>query len=315
MSFGELETIAGVRMLLPVKDAGKGALPWALEHREEVDRYLSMNGALLVRGLPLTGADDFGQLLTCLFGQDLAGYVYRSTPRTELHHHVYSATEYPASESIPQHNENAYSNCWPMRIGFFCLVKAARMGNTPISDSRRVYELIPSEIREEFEQRKIMYVRNYGDVDLPWTEVFQTNDKAEVEAYCRSNRLAFEWTESGLRTKQVNAATAIHPHTGEKVWFNQAHLFHVSSLSAELQEGLLEMIGEENIPRNTFFGDGAPIDAAVLDVIRRVYDEATIRFEWLTGDLLLLDNMLYAHGREPYEGARKILVGMARNAS
>jgi alpha-ketoglutarate-dependent taurine dioxygenase len=60
-----------------------------------------------------------------------------------------------------------------------------------------------------------------------------------------------------------------------------------------------------------YFGDGTPIDVDDLNGIRAAYDEVTFHFDWRKDDIVLLDNMLYTHGRQPYSGPRKILVGMA----
>jgi len=311
MNADNLQAISGNKMLLRV-DGQTDTMEWIEANKEDIEMFLSTKGALLVRGLKIDNGEAFATVLKNLFGESLANYTYRSTPRTELKNNVYTATEYHASETIPQHNENAYSNSWPMRIGFLCLIPASKMGNTPISDSRIAYQEIPKEIREEFERKKIMYVRNYSDIDLTWQQVFQTNEKKEVEKYCMENNIAFEWTARGLRTKQVNQASMRHPVTNEKIWFNQAHLFHVSNLSEELQEGLLEILGEEYLPRNTFFGDGTPINTEALSTIRGIYEKTKFCFQWEKNDLLLLDNMLFTHGRETYEGQRQILVGMAR---
>jgi hypothetical protein len=100
--------------------------------------------------------------------------------------------------------------------------------------------------------------------------------------------------------------------TGEMVWFNQSHLFHVSSLKAEIRESLLAAVGGEP-PRNALYGDGSPIEDAVLDEIRAAYEQEAVVFPWGKGDILILDNMLAAHGRKPYRGARKIVVGMAQS--
>lgn len=300
-----------MNMLLEINE-DIAPLQWAENNREAVDDFISREGALLVRGFKQVNENEFGDILKILFGEDLLNYTYRSTPRTEMGNKIYTATEYHPSETIPQHNENAYANVWPLRIGFLCVTVAQKLGNTPISDSRLAYRMIPKEIRDEFERKKVMYVRNYSDIDLPWTEVFQTNDKKEVEHYCRQNNIDFEWTENGLRTKQVNQATMVHPVTGDMLWFNQAHLFHVSSLNEEVKEGLIEILGEENLPRNACFGDGSPIDAEVLNIIRKVFNDTKITFQWQKNDLLLLDNMLFTHGREPFEGSRKILVGMGK---
>jgi hypothetical protein len=95
------------------------------------------------------------------------------------------------------------------------------------------------------------------------------------------------------------------------VWFNQAHLFHVSSLEDDVREALLEATNEADLPRNVYFGDGGAIDPALLAEIRAAFDEETVSFPWQAGDVLALDNMLVAHGRAPFRGGRQIAVAMA----
>ncbi|MCW3466088.1 TauD/TfdA family dioxygenase [Chitinophaga nivalis] len=308
-----IQEIAGRKMLLQTANIGISPVDWAVQYKEAVAAVLAEEGALLIRGLNIKSGEEFSRMLTLFFGSEPGAYTYRSTPRTSVEHNIYTASEYHPSETIPQHNENAYAHTWPLTIGFLCVQKAATMGNTPISDSRVAYAQIPADIREEFERKKVMYVRNYSDVDLPWTEVFQTTEKGEVEAFCKAHNIGFEWTETGLRTKQINQGVIQHPVTAEKLWFNQAHLFHVSSLQEDLQESLLDLLGEEFLPRNAYFGDGTPIDTEALSIIREVYDNTKFSFQWENQDLLLLDNMLFTHGREPFSGDRKVLVGMGRN--
>jgi alpha-ketoglutarate-dependent taurine dioxygenase len=115
-----------------------------------------------------------------------------------------------------------------------------------------------------------------------------------------------------LRTRQVRPAAAQHPITGEMVWFNQAHLFHVSNLGSEMQESLYKVFDEQDLPRNAYYGDGSPFSSEDLEEVRRAYKEATVVFSWQPGDILMLDNMLVAHGRRPYSGQRRILVALAQ---
>lgn len=307
----DLEKVGSLPLILNLKPEGVRALNYIKDNKFSVQRLLVENGAVLVRGLKIHGSKEFGKVLNEIFGSELLQYTYRSTPRTEFRGNVYTATEYPASEVIPQHNENAFSRSWPDRLGLLCLIPSETGGETPISCSQDIYEKIPKAIRQEFEEKQLMYVRNYLDIDLPWTEVFQTDDKSEVEAYCQENGLDFEWLENGLRTKQVNPATAMHKTTGKPLWFNQAHLFHVSNLDKDLAKTLINSLGEENLPRNTFFGDGSKIPEAYLTTIREAYEQSKIKFKWQKHDLLLLDNMRFTHGREPYTGDRKVIVGMA----
>lgn len=311
-SVKDLEPIHGTPLLLKVETNGSKLLDWAEENRDHIGRLVEENGALLIRGLRVLGSKQFGQLLSTLFGADLIQYKYRSTPRTELRGNVYTATEYPAHEVIPQHNENSYSRSWPKRIGFLCFFPSQTGGETPIADSRAVYEKIDPAIKAKFEDKGVMYVRNYSNLDLPWSEVFQTDDPREVERYCSEHDIECEWLdETRLRTKQVNPAAIKHPDTGEQVWFNQAHLFHVSSLPEDIRDTLVDSLGEENLPRNCFFGDGSSIDKHSLDAVRQAYEETKIKFTWQQNDLMLLDNVLYSHGRESFTGERKVLTGMA----
>jgi alpha-ketoglutarate-dependent taurine dioxygenase len=291
---------------------GVNLTEWAGTHREAIRHKLAAHGAILFRGFNVGAVAEFQAFMQALAGE-LLDYSYRSTPRSQVSGKVYSSTEYPAHQTIPQHNEMSYTRRWPMLLAFFCVEPSSEGGETPIADSHAVFERIEPAVRERFANTSVMYVRNYGDaLDLPWQEVFQTDDRAVAEAFCRDAGIEFEWQgEDRLRTSQVCQAVAAHPVTGQMVWFNQAHLFHVSSLGAEMRDALLQSAGGEP-PRNAYYGDGSPIDERDLDAIRAAYDQETIAFPWQKGDILLVDNMLVSHGRRPYRGSRKIVVAMAQ---
>lgn len=286
---------------------------WAAANTDFIEYYLLRNGAILFRDFGLSTVDQFQRLIEGVCGP-LLDYSYRSTPRSVISGRIYSSTEYPAHQSIPLHNENSYSRSWPMKLSFFSLEVAEQGGETPISDSRKIYDAISPEIRECFVRKGLMYVRNYGTgLDLPWQEVFQTSSRLVVEDYCRKSQMEFEWIEDDqLRTRQRCQVVERHPLTGDMVWFNQAHLFHVSRLPVEVREWLLTAFGENNLPRNVYFADGSPLDSAVLDEIMSVCEEQSIVFPWNAGDVLMLDNMLTAHGRKSFVGKRKVVVGMAQ---
>ncbi|ARU88533.1 TauD/TfdA family dioxygenase [Pseudomonas sp. M30-35] len=280
--------------------------------RSTLDQALATVGGVLFRGFNVPTPIDFKRFAAS-FGAPLASYEFGSTPRSKVFAGVYSSTEYPAHQFIPLHNEQAYTRPWPSRIWFHCIKASETGGETPIADSRLIYQRMPSDIRELFASRELLYVRNYsGALDLPWQKVFNTEDRAQVERYCRDNDIEWQWKDDGeLRTRQRCAAVLQHPETGEWVWFNQAHLFHVSAIEPSVRASLLAAVGEENLPRHVYFGDGSPIPDEVLDSVREVYRQTAISFPWQPGDILMLDNRLVAHGRNPYTGDRKVIVAMA----
>ncbi|HEY0184750.1 MAG TPA: TauD/TfdA family dioxygenase [Rhodopila sp.] len=279
--------------------------------RDLAGRSLHQCGAMLLRGLRKGTVSDFNDFAAS-FGHELLSYEFGSTPRSRIEKGVYSSTEYPAHQWIPQHNEQSYTLKWPLKIWFFCDNPPDVGGETPIADSRQVYRRLDPALRATFKRKGLMYVRNYGNgLDVPWQRVFHTSDKVVVEAYCRAQSIQWEWRDDGeLRTRQLCQSEACHPTTGERVWFNQAHLFHVSGLEPATRDALLAAVGEADLPRNVYYGDGTPIEVAALDEIRGVYRELSLTFRWHDGDILLLDNMLTSHGRAPFKGKRRILVAM-----
>ncbi|MDR5776829.1 MULTISPECIES: TauD/TfdA family dioxygenase [unclassified Caballeronia] len=302
----------GTRVLvIEPANGADAALPAAL--RERVDAAKRQFGGVLLRGFAPLDAGAFNAF-TASFGKPLLSYEFASTPRSRIEKDVYSSTEYPADQWIDQHNEQSYTLKWPGSIWFYCDIAAATGGSTPVADSRLVYRRLDPALRRRFAEHGVMYVRNYGNgLDVPWEQVFGTEDRAEVERYCRANRIDYEWLDDGeaLRTRQVCQSELRHPLTDEMVWFNQAHLFHVSGLPDAVREALLEVVDEDRLPRNTLFGDGSPIDASMLGEIRAVYRDTMLAFPWQAGDALVLDNLLMSHGRAPFSGKRRVLVAMS----
>lgn len=283
---------------------------WAVENAAVISEALDRHGAILLRGFAVDSVEDFQRFVRRHI-DNLVGYQERSTPRQSVAEDVFTSTEYPADQTIVLHNEMSYSHEWPLRLAFHCRQAAETGGATPIGDSREVYRLIEPDLRAEFERRGVMYTRTFGGgVDLPWTDAFQTTDRARVEAYCREAGISFEWFDGdGLMTRQVRAATATHPGTGERVWFNSAHMFHVAGHEPQVRDSLRTLFGDR-LPRHALFGDGTPIPDDAITAICDVYRRVGVAVPWRVGDVLVVDNMLACHGREPYTGARQILVAM-----
>lgn len=285
---------------------------WISDHRPFLVAKILENGAVLLRGFPMHTADDFRSIASAV-SSDIITYSERSSPRKEVAAQVYTSTEYPASEAIFPHNEHSYCVTYPLRLFFGCILPAKAGGATPLVPMRRVKARISEHTREHFRKFGYMYVRNFGDgLGLPWQVAFQTSDRCEVEKYCRNMAISVEWkSDDRLRTRQVRPVFVTHPRTGEQLWFNHATFFHVSTLDPVAREVLSSEFDEDELPNNTYYGDGQAIEPEVLDELRSAYMSEVVSFPWERGDMLILDNVLTAHSRQPYVGPRKILVSMA----
>lgn len=296
---------------LLIEGGGASSIQEIVAERSSLKEKLIEHGAILFRNFSVTSAEDFDALVS-QWSDDHLKYVYRSTPRSKVTEHVVTSTSYPANMEIPLHNENSYHNQWPMTVAFCCLEAASEGGQTPIASMRAVTADIGPGLMETFERRKVEYVRHYHKgVDLSWQTVFQTESREDVQAYCHGNHIACEWIHGDLlRTSSIAQGVANHPVTGEKIFFNQAHLFHVSSLGDDYSEVLISMYGMNRLPRHARFGDGGEIPDVDLRRVSDAFKKNEIAFNWQKGDVLFLDNMTYAHGRQSFKGNRKILAAL-----
>lgn len=288
------------------------AVEWFTRHREPLEALLMERGAILFRNFGIGSVEVFRRLVASALS-GLMQYRERSSPRTEIADRVYTSTDYPADQAIFPHNEHSYSSTFPSKIAFWCHIPPVAGGETPIGDTRRVHARIDPAVREKFERLGWMYVRNFSEsLGMAWQTVFQTSDRAEVEAYCRAAGIRCAWrSDNHLRTTQVRPTTIRHPVTGDRSWFNHVAFFHVTTLPGDVAARLRHDYADEDLPNNTYYGDGSPIEDDVVDEIRRAYRDEMVSFPWQRGDLLFVDNLITAHARQPFTPPRRILVTLA----
>jgi alpha-ketoglutarate-dependent taurine dioxygenase len=302
-------------VIQPTQD-GVDLCAWIANYGRSLQDELYRHGAILFRGFSLFTANDFHKFVQVAAREPLA-YKERSSPRTEIDKNIYTSTDYPADQSIFPHNENSYAVSFPSKLFFWCEHPADEGGETPLVDTRNVYQLVAPPIRFKFEEKGWMLVRNFtGRFGLSWQKAFQTEDRASVEEYCLRSDIQWEWlSEDRLRTRQVRPAVGIHPVTKEKVWFNHAAFFHVTTINASLRTKLCAEYAEEDLPNNTYYGDGSPIPDGVVEALRQAYMKEMVLFPWQAGDTIVVDNMLTAHARRPFKGRRRILFAMSEPLS
>ncbi|WP_183142086.1 non-ribosomal peptide synthetase [Pseudomonas cichorii] len=296
-------------LLVTLRDRELAPAIWAEANRDKVENWLREHGGILFRGFDLPTPVDFETFCQALCPQ-LYGQ-YGDLPKKEGGKNIYKSTPYPKDRMILFHNESAHQHRWPRRQWFYCEIPATSGGATPIVDSREVYRELPAWLQANLRRKQLMYVRNFStSLDVSWQHFFQTEDRAEVERICRESNIQFEWRGANdLHTRQVCPAVILHPLTGEESFFNQIQLYHPAFLDADIREQFLRD-GEANMPRQVFYGDGSELEESAIEAINAAYDRCAVRFDWQQGDVVMLDNMLAAHARDPFDGERKIVVAM-----
>jgi alpha-ketoglutarate-dependent taurine dioxygenase len=312
--FSEEQVAPGQPLPLVMRPDNESPDPDLLElvarHQKPIRERLLHYGGILFRGFPDVTVSTFRGLIVAVCGDPLQ-YLERSSPRHEIKDSIYTSTDYPAKQSIFLHNEQSYNITWPLRIFFHCVVAAPAGGATPLADCRRIYRRISAPTREKL-AGGYCYARHFsGQIGLTWQEAFQTSERAVVEEYCGKNDISAEWEPDGtLSTRQIRPVIAQHPETLEPLWFNHLTFFNIATLGSRTAKALLAL-GARQLPNNTYYADGTDIEPGVLAELRAAYLAEMVTFSWQPGDILMLDNMLVAHGREPFTPPREVVVGMA----
>ena len=315
MSTCEMDAPAAI--FEPYRGAAIGDLVSRItEERAELSQTLLGPGVLLFRGWKVENVGDFMTVVRAFAGeQPLFGYAGGASPRSALGEGSYSSTDYPPQVALSLHNELSYTDLYPRLLFFACLQAPASGGETTLGDSRRILRAIDVQVAERFRKRQVRYFRNLSPFrggGYSWREAFETDDPDEAEARAIAMGGTVEWRPGEvLRLSQTRPATAMHPETGEEVWFNQADGFHPSALDRTSYAEALAFWGSENRFRlGVSYGDGGRINLRDLEEVRAAIRTETRPHRWRNGDVLVLDNLLVAHGRMPFTGPRKIVLAM-----
>jgi len=303
---------------------------WIKENKPSLEERLLRDGALLFRGFPVQNQEDFYSLLELFVEphEELLDYTAGISPREKVDKKIYTSTSAPAFVKILLHPEMCYVKNFPSKVGFYCDQPSEQGGETPLADARQILKEIPGDIIKIFEDKGIIYHRKmlflgslrrfFGKTLSPinastWNYSFETDNREDVEAACKKLGLSYTWNnDRSLTTETRVNAIQKHPKTAEKVWFNTIHFFiHEKYMFGNYMGPIIrffrKLTGEKF---EVFFGDGKVISPSIKKQVLEIIDKNTRSFQWQKGDVLIIDNYLCMHGRNPFTGHRKIYAGL-----
>jgi alpha-ketoglutarate-dependent taurine dioxygenase len=282
-----------------------------LDSIDDIGDLLTQKKALIFRGFGITEGTAMSVMDRLV--PNRAAYVHGNSPRTKAGSNVYTSTEYPAEFVISMHNELSYAHHWPQRLLFFCAVAPETGGATSVVDSALWLSSLDNEILEAY-RPGVRYSQNlHGGRGLgrSWQETFETDDRAEVERFLAGSGANWAWLKGGsLRVSQDRPSVLRHPVTDEEVWFNQSDQWHPAALGADAK-ALAQVVPADEMPQSVSFADGSPIPDSYVQQVRERGLGNAVNVDWRAGDVLIIDNVLVAHGRQPFTGPRRVLVAMS----
>jgi alpha-ketoglutarate-dependent taurine dioxygenase len=290
---------------------------WCRAHQDAIAELLVAHPALLFRGFSIHDPATFHRFIEALRGP-LVPDRERGANRTELKDNVYTSSEYDPKLNLAPHNEMAMRHHWPMQISFSCIRRAEEGGENTLVDCRSVFKRVSDDIRRRFLESGLTYVRNFKPmIDVPWQRLFGTSDRSEIEQYCREASIEIGWGDRDPKwTRQWRPAAARHPTTKEEIWFNQAHQHHPAGLDAKVRDRILGRFGLEGAPKVCYYGRcESAVESEVVEHLRETYESCAVRVLLEDGDVLMVENMLVAHGRLTYRGSRELQTAMTELCS
>ena len=209
----------------------------------------------------------------------------------------------------------AHSNVHPKRIAFYALAGAPPGvgGETVLVDMRAVYkELEAAGVPAAFASRggvrywKTLWSAATSQSSYTWQRFFFSQNKSEVVARVGAlDPEARVSKDDTIEFSEVLPAVHAHPVTGEPLWFNGVHTNHGS-----YYQEADHVDTTHGVPFTTSFADGSIIPEATIAQIRATMWQHSLALRLESGDVVLVDNMLVAHGRMSWmPGAlRKVLL-------
>ncbi|MCW7495616.1 TauD/TfdA family dioxygenase [Leptospira levettii] len=316
---------------------------WFQNHEKEWRNDLKTYGAILFRGFPVHEASDFQTVLFATNETQLGEFYLGTSPRDEVLKHVFTASELPSHYPIMQHAEMSFLDNPPKFLFFYAEKASAYGGETPLTDLRLVYQNIDPQIKEKIERYGIRYRRRYDGPSSQkrfsvwktkrWDEMFGTTNLDEVNQIAKENRFQLDWYgEDSLTITNHQSGFRTHPIADTIAWHNHSQTFHYQAGVSETwkiykkQKTLRSfgvaflltiitifkrLLGPNSHDVHVTYGNGEEISPKEMKSISNVFWKHMVAIPWQTGDVLFIDNFSVSHGRLPYTGPRRILVGWA----
>lgn len=194
----------------------------------------------------------------------------------------------PGMHYVSPHCENANSPFRPDVIWFCCGVPAAQGGETLYWDGVRIWKELEQELKQLFITKQIKFCQKFPAAD--WKRFLGVGATlADVKRTLNGiPGLSYKINEDQSISLEYVCSAVVKTKYGHKDAF-------ANSLIAEYKN-----------PRGVVtFADGSPIPSTVINQIQQVMNNLTEVIPWQSGDLVMIDNSRFLHGRRSFTDRKR----------
>lgn len=260
----------------------------ALERAQVVALY-KQHGALLFRGFPFD-LERFRRFTSAY----CAGSVFNESPdRLLLDEENNIQSVNGGVDAFPLHPELSREPWKPDVCFFLCLSPPREAGETTVCDGVELVRRLPAEVREGLARRRLLYVQNASGETLRYWLGTDRPTAAQLAAPPPNCPYRFVVTGDG-RVMRAFTRPALHR----------------PMFSSDLAFGNFLLFSRYYLDRPNFpvFETGASVPAEWVEAVKAVSDAITAPVPWQAGDLLMLDNTRFMHGRRAIVDAQDRLI-------
>jgi alpha-ketoglutarate-dependent taurine dioxygenase len=199
----------------------------------------------------------------------------------------------PGSGPIELHSELAITPNRPDLLWFYCIAAAPAGGETLLCDGIRAWNALRPETRTLFTTKKLLYVTHIlpGSLKRQWPDL--THEEAVRRlASVRREGSTVKLSDEGGELRYVTSA-AMPTRWGHQLAFANS------------------ITGPYGRSRKWIGFDGMePIPDEVMAEVRAVHEQESFEVKLQAGDVIMIDNSRFMHGRRSFTGQRSLCVRM-----
>ncbi len=187
----------------------------------------------------------------------------------------------------------------PTILMFYCAKPAGKGGETTICDGVNVAKQLSPQTTKLFTELGLQYSRTMPpDV---WQAHFKTTDLNQVLTQIRSYGLDVEVAADTLTIRDKSSAYTETLYHKESAFVNMIlSMYYGEKVESQLKD-VMKLKGSYRVR----LGNGEEIPQSVIDEIIEVTEANEFLIDWEAGDLLLVDNYSYMHGRKGFDGVER----------